>query len=187
MVNQQLVDYVRQYRAQYTVPQLKQTLVSQGYNAVEVDEAIKFAIGPQVSAQSVPVMQAPASGHVAVSQIIKKALVPSLANGGIKAVFLFAAALIGPSASLWGYVFKFMSGLVLGLIVAILVVEYGMKIPLGKDIEEKAFYYFVLIDVVLLIVFSFSVLLASIFAFVIGIFGVALADFLYAKMLVKKF
>jgi hypothetical protein len=169
MVNWQLVSYIRQYRAQFAIPQLKQTLLSQGYREAEVNEAINYAIGPQVQAQAV---QRPS--YISVSAIISRALIPSAANGAIKVLFLLLAAIIGPGATLWGYVFKFMSGLILGLIIAIIVVEY------------KAFYYFVIIDVVLLVIFGFDMLLASAFAFVFSIFGAAAADYAYAKLLSKR-
>jgi hypothetical protein len=181
MVNWQLVSYIRQYRAQFAIPQLKQTLLSQGYREAEVNEAINYAIGPQVQAQAV---QRPS--YISVSAIISRALIPSAANGAIKVLFLLLAAIIGPGATLWGYVFKFMSGLILGLIIAIIVVEYGKKIPLGKDVDDKAFYYFVIIDVVLLVIFGFDMLLASAFAFVFSIFGAAAADYAYAKLLSKR-
>jgi len=50
MVNQKLVDYIRRQEAKgYSPMQLYQHLIQQGYNPIEVKEAMDFADEPEVS------------------------------------------------------------------------------------------------------------------------------------------
>jgi hypothetical protein len=54
MVKQELVDYFIQYSGQYSINQMKESLVKQGYNALEVEEAAKVAVEKEGAGAKIP-------------------------------------------------------------------------------------------------------------------------------------
>lgn len=54
MADKTLVNYINQYKAQYSVDQLRQQLIRQGYSTAQVDEAVNEVMSPPRFSQEVP-------------------------------------------------------------------------------------------------------------------------------------